>query len=174
MRATFLCLVAVGMCSALPCSNAKETAAQLTLLQHSRETVLVPMNVAMVVRPILDLRQESINQCGAPGMPSKCTNGDAYNRELAREKDFNDLMEKLITQKGPAVDEGLVVLMCFYVGESGEEVDSVVSRGRRMLPYLQKYQNQKPFIPDRMYTDSMLIDHGIKQEHFRYALHSIK
>jgi len=141
---------------------------------NPHRSIIVPENVASVVRPLLDLRQESISQCGIPGTPSKCIDGQAYTEERAREEKFNRLLERLITQQGPSIDEGLVVLMCFYVGESGEEVDSVISRGRRMIPYLQKYGNRIPAIPNRYYASSMLNDAGITQEQFRGAMLAIK
>jgi hypothetical protein len=153
---------------------AAQTQAKSIAQQPQQSIIVVPENVAVIVRPLLDLRQESMKQCGAPGTPSKCLDGQAYTQERAREEKFNLLLERLVTQQGPSVDEGLVILMWFYIGESGEEIDSVISRGRRTLPYLKKYRNSRPVIPNRVYPDSMLKELGARQEHFKAAMLAIK
>lgn len=145
-----------------------------TNVQQPQQSITVPENVAVVVRPLLDLRLESTRQCGAPGTPSKCTDGEAYTQERTREEKFNLLLARLFAQQGPSADEGLVVLMWFYVGESGEEIDSIISRGRRILPYLRKYRNSKPVIQNRAYPDSMLKERAVRQEHFKAAMLTIR
>jgi hypothetical protein len=84
------------------------------------------------------------------------------------------MLQGLVERKGPDADEALVVLMCFYVGESQEDEDAVISRGRRMLSYLNKYRRAIPSIPDRPYPDSMLKDASSKEDSFQGAVTAIK
>jgi hypothetical protein len=93
------------------------------------KTFIVPAQAAALLRPILDERQKGAQQEGVQG-------------------------GNLTQKKGTAADEALVVLMCFYMGESREETDAVIARGKRMLPLLKKYQDKNPKIPSRTYPDS--------------------
>jgi hypothetical protein len=97
--------------------------------------VAVPESVGLLVRPILDEKQKG---------------------SLHDEHKLNALMYRLTQTSGQAADEALVVLMCFDTGESQEEADAVVSRGKKMLPVLQKYRNSTPAISERSYGSSML------------------
>jgi hypothetical protein len=81
----------------------------------------------------------------------------------------------LTRKRGRSVDEALVVLMCFEVmGESQEDTDAVIARGRRMLPYVEKYRVGDPRIPGRSYSDSMLKSVSQKAEDFQGAIKAIK
>jgi hypothetical protein len=64
-------------------------------------------------------------------------------------------------------------MMCFNMGESQEETDAVIARGRRMLPYLTKYRNVDPLIPGRTYPDSMLKSASSKGNAFDGAVNAI-
>jgi hypothetical protein len=74
------------------------------------------------------------------------------------------LLYDLTKNSTKVADEALVVLMCFHIGESQEEEDAVISRGKRMLPLLRKYQHVVPVVPERDYPKSMLNSHDIKRE----------
>jgi hypothetical protein len=63
--------------------------------------------------------------------------------------------------------------MCFDVGESQEETDAVIARGKKMLPFLKKYQNKNPEIPGRIYPDSMLKGPSRKADTFEGAVKAI-
>jgi hypothetical protein len=128
--------------------------------------VSVPEQVVTLVRPILDLRQESIEQCGEPGSSSKCIQGDAYEREQQRQKEFADLLAQLTQRKETAADEALVVLMWFYVGESQEEADAVIARGPKMLAYLAKYRHARPKISTRAYPNSIFKNPTLRSADF--------
>jgi sugar phosphate isomerase/epimerase len=128
---------------------------------------LVPEKVAAFVRPMLDLRKQSIAECGEVGKPSRCVDGEFYTHEMERERRFGEALHNLTEKRGSSADEALVVLMCFYVGESDEEADAVIKRGRRMLPYLKKYGDRIPIIPNREYPGSMLHNPEYKTEYFK-------
>jgi len=136
--------------------------------------VPVPEQVAAEVRPMLDLRQRSIEQCGEPGTPSRCIQGEAYEHEQQRQEQFAKLLAKLTQRKESAVDEALVVLMCFYVGESQEGTDAIVARGPRMLTYLSKYRHGRPSIPQRVYPKSMFKDPSVKADDFTGTIKAIR
>jgi hypothetical protein len=130
--------------------------------------LVVPEPVASLVRPLLDMQQKLVGACGQPGTPSQCVVEEPDEGELGR------LLYVLTKQQGSAADEALVVLMCFYMGESGEEFDAVADRGRRMLKYLEKYRSVAPRIPRRAYPDSMLREKSVKEENFAGALKAIR
>jgi hypothetical protein len=46
----------------------------------------VPERVAALIRPILDLRQRSIGECGASEKTQKCTTGSSHERQQDREE----------------------------------------------------------------------------------------
>jgi hypothetical protein len=122
---------------------------------------------------MLDLLQESIAECAEIEKPSKCMDGDLYADQRERGRKFADALHKLTKQHGSNADEALVVLMCFYIGESQEETDAVIERGKRMLPYLKKYQDRIPVIPNRQYPSSMLHNPVNKIENFEGATKAI-
>ena len=138
------------------------------------ETILVPEKVAAFIRPMLDLRQQSIAECGEVGKPSRCIDGEFYTHEMDRQRRFGEALHKLSKERGSSADEALVVLMCYYIGESQERTDEVIRRGRRMIPYLKKYQHRIPVIPSREYPSSMLHDPENKIENFEGAFKAIQ
>jgi len=131
--------------------------------------VLVPERVANLVRPLLDLRRKSQQQqemdCVADADPTKCVDPG--------EKNFWELFSKLDARRDATSDEALVVLMCFYIGESQEETDAVIGRGRRMLKYLEKYRAATPVIRGRAYPTSMLKERSIKTDDSAGAVKAI-
>jgi hypothetical protein len=176
MRARNLVML-VGLAMLLPFGRECQARTSSRSLQLNREppvsSVEVPERVAALVRPILDLRADSMAECGQPGVPSKCTNGELYNQEQIRQKKLGELLYRLVRQKGPSADEALVVLMCFYIGESQEETDSVIARGRKMLIYLNQYFHTNPTIPNRSYPTSMMKTPSAKDDDFGGAITSI-
>ena len=135
----------------------------------------VPQKVAALVRPILDQRQQSIMQCGEPGESTRkaCLYGTGYEHERERWRNVAEGIANLTSRKTTATDEALVVLMCFYVGESGEHIDEVINRGRQMLPYLRKYEVRTPVIPGRRYSESLLTRPDVKKDDFTGAIDAI-
>lgn len=137
---------------ALACSPNASAQTQL------HKAVLVPERVAVLVRPILDGWQHY----------------QEHRYDGANRSQVDDCFYSLIKQKGPAVDEALVVLMCFEVmGESQEETDEVIARGRRMLPYIQKYRDAQPKFPARSYSN-LLKGLAAKDNAFEGATKAIK
>ena len=134
--------------TAKPDMQSKETRAR-------RSTVVVPEQVAALVRPILDEQQKFLS-------------GQKYD-----EHRLSTLLYDLTHMKGRNVDEALVVLMCFNIGESQEETDAVIARGRKMLPHLKKYRDRNPRIPKRNYSDSMSKGTSTKDEAFEGAIKAI-
>src|SRR5579863_6493170 len=119
---------------------------------HPADDRVVPTQVAALLRPILDERQKGTQQ---------------------DESLISHLLYALSQKKGRVADEALVVLMCFDVGESQEETDAVIARGRRMLPYLKKYRAGNPRFPERTYPDSMLKSAPAKSDAFEGAVKAI-
>jgi hypothetical protein len=81
----------------------------------------------------------------------------------------------LTKKQGRFADEALVVLMSFEVmGESQEDTDAVIARGRRMLPYIKKYLHRNPVIEGRTYPDSLLKSSSQKQDDYQAAIKAIQ
>src|ERR1700693_6068378 len=93
------------------------------------KVVNVPARVAVLVRPVLDELQKYRSESGHD------------------EHELDARFHALTKKKGRFADEALVVMVCFDMGESQEEADAVIARGRRMLPYIKKYRNRTPKIP---------------------------
>jgi len=142
--------------------------------QHTTDQVL-PKGSADLLVPILDLRYESIRECGI-GKEFRCTSGPAGDRDTARWKKVEELVAGLIKNKSSSADEAVVVLLQYYVGESEgpDLITNVTTRGRRVLPYLLKYRDNIPSIPGRSYPASMLTDQDIRQEEFDEAIRAVK
>ena len=121
-----------------------ESEESVTSLEVNIENgIIIHESVALIIRPILDGHYKySIGE---------------YNYHTLENK-VNYLLYSLIENENADTDEALVVLTCFYIGESQEERDEIISRGTRMLTYLEKYRNKKPIIPDRNYPDYMRRD----------------
>lgn len=134
-----------------------------------RQRLTVSEQVASLVKPILDAQQKFLGTCGDAADSSNCTAGDP-----SQEERLGELLYQLTQKKGPSADEALVVLMSFYVGESQEETDAVIARGRRMLKYLNKYRYVTPSVPGRVYPRSMLKDRSVKADDFRGAIKAIR
>jgi hypothetical protein len=148
----------------------------VTAQTAGKQAVRVPEQVATLLRPILDLRQQSITECERPGKPDgeECVSGTPYEREQKRWWKVGEAIANLASQKTAAADEALVGLMCYYTGESGDNEDAVINRGRRELPYLLKYQNFNPVIPERKYSNSMRLNADAKNESFQTAISAIR
>ena len=116
------------------------------------KTIMVPVQAAALLRPILDEMQKGAEH---------------------DERRLSNLLYGLTQKKGRAADEALVVLMCFYVGESQQEADAVIARGKKMLPLLNKYQGRNPKVPGRTYPDSMLKGLSSKDDAFEGAVRAI-
>lgn len=117
--------------------------------------IVVPSQVVALVRPVLDELQTYRTKGGDP------------NR-------LSDRFFSLAKQNGLFVDEALVVILCFdAMGESQEDDDAVIARGKKMLRYLAKYRNHTPKIASGKY-DSLLKSSSRKEEHFRSAVKAIQ
>lgn len=149
-------------------------AAKSAMCSDHQPQVVVSQRAATLVKPLLDLREQSVSECGEPGSPSKCTSGEAYNRQRARSRRFGELLQGLIKQNHSGADEALVTLMCFQIGESQEELDAVIKRGKRMLPLLKKYKENRPVIKGNKYPDSIYRSTSSKEEYFDSAIRAIK
>ena len=119
---------------------------------HTPKTIVVPVQSAALLRPILDEVQKGAEH---------------------DERRLSNLLYGLTQKRGQAADEALVVLMCFYVGESQEEADAVIARGKMMLPLLDKYQRRNPKVPGRKYHDSMLKGISNKDDAFEGVIRAI-
>ncbi len=124
---------------------------------HSGTGVAVPDRVADLVRPILD---------------------EALARRLQpqdSDRHLGELLTGLIRRSpGPDEDEALVVLLCFAIGESQEDADAVIARGRRMLPLLSRYASKVPRIRDRSYPATLLKDRVSKAATFEGVRDAIR
>jgi hypothetical protein len=115
-------------------------------------TLLVPDAVAKKIIPLLDSLRDQRDVEGS----------------------FERVIRNLYKSNDPVSDEAMVVLMCFYVGESQEEIDLVLARGKRMVPLLRKYMYTTPGFRNRHYPDSMLKPFVDKTESFQGTYDGIK
>lgn len=143
------------LCAFLPvvAESQISTRKPVSHLNDGGQNVAVPAQVAALLRPILDEKRK----------------GEQHD-----EGQLSKLLYGLTQKQGHTADEALVVLMCFDVGESQEETDAVIARGKRMLPLLKKYQDKKPKIAGRTYPDSMLKGTSNKADIFKGAVKAIK
>jgi len=137
MRRIFLLITIVIMIS---CQESYSETKESKISQEIdiENGLIVPESVALFVRPILDEQYKRL-----------------YSGEYKYEINMRNLLYSLIKNESKIADEALVVLTCFYIGESQEDSNEVISRGTRMLVYLEKYRNSNPIIPDRDYPNSM-------------------
>jgi hypothetical protein len=119
------------------------TAAQVPTSTPKSARIVIPRQVASIVRPVLEEKQ----------------------RDQHDERRLGNLLYGLIQRKGNTADEALVVLLCFDIGQSQEEEDAVIARGRRMLSLLRKYRNNTPTIPGHNY-DRLLRGAASKSDAF--------
>ena len=140
----------------------------------TREGVFVPEKVASLVRPILNLEADSLRLCRST-KPQSCTEGREREEELARSREVERLTTELLKKKGQTANEALAVLLCYYVGEgNGEDIlFTITSRGRQMLPLLQKYQHRTPVINKRSYPDKLQLSTETKARTFNLAIDSV-
>jgi hypothetical protein len=143
------CFVVLITAIGLLCSPASASASDSS-------NVAVPERSAALIRPILDLRQQSIAECGELGSNSNCASGAAYERQQDRDEKIWELVVALTQRSGPQADEALVVLTCFNLDVAHETSDAIVDRGRRMLPLIDKYHRHRPVVPNRNYPGVML------------------
>jgi hypothetical protein len=143
--------------------------------QRSSSQVLAKSTADLLV-PILDLRYDSVRECGI-GKDFRCTKpGPAADRDTARWGKVAVLVARLQSNETRPADEALVVLLQYYVGES-ESFDlmaDIAKRGKRELPYLLKYRDLVPRIPGRNYPNSILTDRDFRKHEFDETIGAIK
>ena len=85
----------------------------------------------------------------APILKLACASRGSEGAVESTEADLDRALETLFHREGAAVDEALVVLMNFYIGESrGTDLwENVVDRGSRMMPLLKKYKTHSKTLP---------------------------
>src|SRR5438045_9099458 len=94
----------------MPCMKTRCEAASLAVLLFSLavasevfagargntdDAVSVPKKVAVLLRPILDLENDSLRLCRST-KPQSCTEGWAYEEDLARSKQKEQLITELL------------------------------------------------------------------------------
>jgi hypothetical protein len=136
--------------------------------------IVVSDDVAVLVRSILDVEAASIIRCRST-KPQSCTQGQEYEEDLVRSRQVDELTANLLRKHGPTADEALVVLLAFYVGESnGEDIlFAITARGRRMLPWLRKYDHHAPTIKERSYPQTLLLPEETRTQIFNLAIDSV-
>jgi hypothetical protein len=145
-----------GTPGAVPALDSIRTLAEKTLrVVGPHGGVVVPESVAVLIRPILDERQ-------------KLLSGERHD-----EHQLNQLLYALRHKQGRDADEGLVILMCFDLGESQEVEDAVIARGPQMLPDLNQYLDQVPAVSGRTYPDRMTKGALSKSDAFLGAIQAI-
>jgi len=137
--------------------------------------VVLPKGSANLIVPILDLRHQSLLECGS-GKNYRCTDGQGLDHERKREVEIEKLVGRLIHDHSRSADLSVVILLHYSVGASeGEDLlHSVTMRGKKVLRYLESYQNVVPKIPGRNYPDSMLNDSEDRRATFEEAILAIK
>lgn len=130
----------------------------------SRGLVDVPPSVSKLITPILD----AIEEAHKGPQPMNEEKGSSLWRA-------DVLMGKLFANRSPASDEALVALLYYYLGEAngGDQMEEIICRGKRMLPYLRKYESYSPQIPERHYPKELLLAPETVAEDFRDAIDEI-
>ena len=143
------CLVAI-------LRNAGSQTSSVPVLPKDRvDNVVVPTEVAAILRPVLDALQR-------------------YRAEGSHdESQLDTLFVALSKKKGRLADEALVVLMCFDMGESQEETDAVIARGKKMLPLIEKYREKNPRLPLHANPEPRLKGLSRKADDFEGAVKAI-
>jgi hypothetical protein len=116
--------------------------------------------MARLVTPILDPLAKAYVRCGPqPAQGDKCGLNQAYENAVYA-------VNRLFGNKSRASTHALVVLMSFYLGEAtGEDMlHNVTKRGKAAVPYLLKYQDHPPVVPNRRYPDSIRLPEEVRKE----------
>jgi len=130
---------------------------------HTR-TVTVPPAVSKLLIPVLDAYKKGRID-DAPGKEER--GGSLWNAAV--------LAGRVMDNKTPAGDEALVVLVYYYIGEATgrDNTIEIIDRGKKMLPYLKKYQTRNPQIPGRDYKE-LLLERRTSQMSFRDIIAAIE
>jgi hypothetical protein len=133
-------------------------------LTAQEEIVTVPPPVSKLLIPVLDAYKKGRID---DSQEKEHRGGSLWNAAV--------LAGKVMDNKTPAGDEALVVLLHYYIGEAtGEEnTIEIIDRGKKMLPYLKKYQTRTPQIPDRDYKE-LLLERKTSQISFREIIAAIE
>jgi hypothetical protein len=69
----------------------------------------------------------------------------AFARD-AQDSLFDEHLDRLFAQKGPAADEAIAALMCFYIGEGPADdiVCEAINRHGTIVPYLKRFRGCPP------------------------------
>jgi hypothetical protein len=120
------------------------------------------------------LESDSLRLCRST-KPQSCTEGRAYEEDLARSRKVEQFTTELIQKQGPTANEALAVLLCCYLGEgNGEDVlFAVTARGRQMLPLLRRYEHAMPVVPERFYPDNLRLPLETKERIFKLGIDSV-
>ena len=156
MRSRLCILILAALCLLRPSYSHARSPQPARTSKGTERRVIIPERVAKLVRPLLDWLEKSKQQ------------PETGESELER------LLPKLAARQDTASDEALVVVMCFYFGESQEDTDAVIARGHRMLKYLKKYRYASPSVPGRAYTNSLLKNPSLKADDFTGAVRAIQ
>jgi hypothetical protein len=137
------------------------TVAQAT----SDRRVMVPPSVARRVTPILDAVEEARN---GP-QPMNEEKGSPLWRA-------SELVGKLFGDRSPTSDEALVALLYYYLGEANgeDQLQEIICRGKRMLPFLREYRSISPEIPQRHYSEKIRLAPETVNGMFEEATDEIK
>ena len=133
-------------------------------LTAQTETVIVPPPVSKLLIPVLDAYKKGRND---DSQDKEKRGGSLWNAAV--------MAGRVMDNKTPAGDEALVVLLRYYIGEATGEDNTVeiIDRGKKMLPYLRKYQTYIPQIPDRDYKE-LLLERKTSQMSFREIIAAIE
>ena len=128
------------------------------------QEIQVPDKPATLVKPILDAMRLAVKK-----QPVDESEGSPFWHS-------GELLGRLFKDRSRASDEALIVLLSYYLGESngGDLVDEITERGRRMLPYLERYECCLARIPGRQYPDRMVLPSEVRRSLFEEAITNIK
>ena len=171
MHSAFASIIAVMVICAPPDGDQRKQGCSSA--QTAVSSALVPTGVAAILTPILNLQLKNQEDCG---VVNACGEGASLNRFVARENMGYILLAHLFEQKGPSADEGIVVLMHFFVRASYVDalVCEVSNRGTRMQPYLDKYRVSRPRFPDQNYPDSIYVPASTAKQSIERAIELVR
>lgn len=127
-------------------------------------TIHVPRTASALVIPILDAMDEAIQH-----QPIEESEGSPFWRA-------STLLGRLFANHTRPADEALVVLFSYYLGESNGEdlIAETVNRGRRMLPFLRRYQHRDVHILGKNYSELTRRQAGAHDSLFDEAIKEIE
>lgn len=139
-------------------------ASTCTLVAEQDATEWISSGATKLIKPILDLRVKSIDNPAEKEVPGSTS------------WKMGKLLYRLSQNQSRDADEALAVLLGFYLGESNDEdlLHDVTIRGKRILPYLEKYRRGAFSVSGRQDSTKLRPNGMFERGPFDRAISAIK